>query len=161
MAIDEIFDVYNWDWGLKSVTVLLSTGPAFVDRLIRSYSIRLEYLLKSTQKDHSFVSNSPEKALYVLPGKFYSAPPNPFFFHVFGSSWHSYDSTAMNYLWHHWKLIVLWAIILIIVAILLKSVLLRQRKSEILSLFNCALFRRKESGDGAVNGYDHEALKRV
>jgi mannosyltransferase OCH1-like enzyme len=96
LAIDKLFDRYAHDYGLKSLTVLFGTGPAFIDRIFRLYCITaLKYIEFGVRSDAKPINYQ----LFALSPEYYSESNSRYFFHVPGSSWHGMDSTLMNYIW--------------------------------------------------------------
>jgi len=90
----QLLPAYMWTFPyrgwFKGVEVLCSTGPAFLDMVVLAYA--------SSYGFNSNISHS----LFIIPDPYYSGRSRKsFFFHVYGSSWHSWDSKVLNWCWQN------------------------------------------------------------
>eukprot|EP00158_Paraphelidium_tribonemae_P006299 Partr_v1_DN27766_c1_g1_i4_m67246 putative Mannosyl phosphorylinositol ceramide synthase SUR1 len=72
---------FNHRYGSKYPTVMISTGPIFVDSQLFEYA-------KST-------GNSINSTFVVMPSELYGGHKESFFYHVPGSSWHGSDTVVI------------------------------------------------------------------
>lgn len=73
--------------GTKYPTVMLSTGPMFVSRVL------VDFLRKEGPKHHDMTASSAgtEPSVTILPPDLYGMSPISYFEHYPGSSWHGWD----------------------------------------------------------------------
>ncbi|KAG5953839.1 hypothetical protein E4U53_001912 [Claviceps sorghi] len=81
----------NYRRGSKYPTVMMSTGPMFVTKLV------LDFLKART---HDKASGGPryqdrESMVSILPPELYSSSPHSYFRHYHGSTWHSWDARVI------------------------------------------------------------------
>jgi len=77
---------YNWHWGFKTATVLFSTGPTAINRMLFYYDENTKHL-------------DMNEKVFILPEKYYSSPSGSYFYHVTGCSWHEWDATVIMYVY--------------------------------------------------------------
>lgn len=91
--------------GTKYPTVMLSTGPGYVDhQLIEFYKKRWDRL--SMIRFNGSVAAAYSDAVAILPGNLYGNNARSYFFHVHGSSWHDKDEKVFSWIYSN-----LWSIV--------------------------------------------------
>ncbi|KAG5923007.1 hypothetical protein E4U42_005073 [Claviceps africana] len=81
----------NYRRGSKYPTVMMSTGPMFVTKLV------LDFLKARTHDKFtgSRRSQDHESMVSILPPELYSSSPHSYFRHYRGSTWHSWDARVI------------------------------------------------------------------
>jgi len=93
---------YNNRWGIKYATVLFSTGPTVINRMLYTYYYNTRDL-------------DIEDKVFILPERWYN-DDNPtgdsYFYHETGSSWHEWDAAVLMFFYNGgWRYIVVLGIV--------------------------------------------------
>lgn len=98
---------YNVNWVFKYPTVMFSTGPGFLSRMLHEYALE-----HSNDNDKNKDEKDRMMSIALIDHDTYTQNA---FFHVEGSSWHGWDAEFIKWLWKYLNWIT--AVVCVAVAI--------------------------------------------